>query len=386
MPYYASRGLLPHKRHTQFRAPSGQLYTEELFGTEGFSGVHSLLYHKTPPTQVKEARLLGSCERPFAVDGPLMHRHFKTLGLARPSVANAVDGRQMLLGNEDVAFGVAVVTEAMPYFYRTAQGDELFYIHAGTGTIETVFGDLLYRPGDYCVLPVGTTYRVVPTPAQPTRMVVLESTGAITAPKRYLNDFGQYMEHAPYCERDLRLPELVSHDEHGEFEVRVRARGAITSLTLSYHPLDVVGWDGALYPYLFNIEDFEPITGRVHQPPPVHQTFAGKGFVVCSFVPRKLDYHPQSIPVPYHHSNIESDEVLYYVDGQFMSRRGIEVGSVTLHPGGIAHGPHPGVVEKSLGATETAELAVMMDTFKPLRVFADALTCEDPAYMYSWLP
>ncbi|MCY0876743.1 MAG: homogentisate 1,2-dioxygenase [Firmicutes bacterium] len=383
MPYYASRGVIPHKRHTQFRAPDGRLYTEELFGTEGFSGVHSLLYHVTPPTNVQEARLLGTITPALAPDGPLIHRHFKTQGLM-PKDADAIEGRQMLLGNDDVAMGVAVISKGMSYFYRTAEGDELFYIHTGTGTIETVFGDLAYRSGDYLVLPVGTTYRVMPSGEKPTRMLVIESRGAITPPPRYLNDFGQYMEHAPYCERDLRLPELHTHDEQGEFEVRVRARGVLTSYTLSYHPQDVIGWDGALYPYAFNIEDFEPITGRVHQPPPVHQTFAGKGFVICSFVPRKLDYHPLSIPVPYHHSNIESDEVLYYVDGQFMSRRGIEVGSVTLHPGGIAHGPHPGIVEKSLGATETAELAVMMDTFKPLHVFTDALSCEDPAYMYSW--
>lgn len=384
MPYYATRGCVPPKRHTQFRSPQGELYTEELFGTEGFSGVHSLLYHVTPPTRVLSAHSLGTCQRHFSLDGPLIHRHFLTHKLSTRQPADAILGRVMLLGNADVAFGVATVEEEMPYFYRTAEGDELFYIQEGTGVFETVFGNLVYRAGDYAVLPVGTTYRMIPDRTVSTRMVVIESRGAITPPHRYLNEFGQYMEHAPYCERDLRLPELVTHTERGEFEVRVRARGHLTAYTLDYHPLDVVGWDGAVYPYLFNIEDFEPITGRIHQPPPVHQTFAGKGFVVCSFVPRKLDYHPLSIPVPYHHSNIESDEVLFYADGQFMSRRGIEVGSITLHPGGIAHGPQPGVVEKSLGALETAELAVMMDTFAPLGVSQEATLCEDPAYMYSW--
>jgi len=384
MPYYATRGSIPHKRHTQFRSETGQLYTEELFGTEGFTGVHSLLYHVTAPTKVESVEYVGPVHRHFQTEGPLVHRHFLTAQMEPEAAPNAVDGRMMFLGNEDVAFGIAVVTEPMPYFYRTAEGDELFYIHFGTGLLETGFGTLAYRPGDYLVLPVGTTYRVVPDAGVATRMVVIESRGAIVPPGRYVNESGQLMEHSPYCERDLRLPDLVTHNVTGDFQVRVRTRGQVTAYNLSYHPLDVVGWDGALYPYAFNIEDFEPITGRVHQPPPVHQTFAGKGFVVCSFVPRKLDYHPLSIPVPYHHSNIESDEVIYYADGQFMSRRGIEVGSVTLHPGGIAHGPQPGVVEKSLGATETAELAVMMDTFRPLGVADSAAASEDPAYMFSW--
>jgi homogentisate 1,2-dioxygenase len=384
MPYYTSRGEIPHKRHTQMRSPQGELYTEELFGTEGFNGVHSLLYHIVPPTKVEQVAHIGEVERPYSFAGALLHRHFRTGTLQPATPANAVDGRQMLMGNDDVGLGIALVTEAMPYFYRTAEGDELYFVHEGTGRFETSFGRLDYRPGDYVVLPVGTTYRVVPEQGRVTRFLVFESAGPLQVPQRYLNQGGQCMEHSPYCERDFRLPILETHDEAGTFEVRVRARGQITSFVFAHHPLDVVGWDGALYPYAFNIEDFEPITGRVHQPPPVHQTFAGKNFVVCSFVPRKLDYHPLSIPVPYNHSNIESDEMLYYVDGNFMSRRGIEMGSITLHPGGIPHGPQPGVVEKSLGATETNELAVMMDTFRPLGIAHAAAQCEDPSYMYSW--
>ncbi|MCI0182928.1 homogentisate 1,2-dioxygenase [Sulfoacidibacillus ferrooxidans] len=383
MAFYTTQGTIPKKRHTQMRQANGQLYTEELFGREGFSGRQSLLYHITPPTKVEAVRDLGPVVREFTVGGPLLHRHLQTMKVETKE-KDAVEGRTMLLGNADVAFGVAVVTEPMTYFYRSAEGDELLFVHTGSGVVETIFGHLDYHAGDYIILPVGTTYRVVPTVGEETRLVVIEAQGAITAPKHYVNDAGQMMEHAPYCERDLRLPRLETHDERGDFEVRVRARKHVTSYSLSYHPFDVVGWDGALYPYIFNIDDFEPITGRIHQPPPVHQTFAGPNFVICSFVPRKLDYHPLSIPVPYHHSNIESDEVIYYVDGQFMSRKGIEVGSVTVHPGGIAHGPQPGVVEKSLGATETAELAVMMDTFHPLGLSAAACSVEDPHYMYSW--
>ncbi|PWI58969.1 homogentisate 1,2-dioxygenase [Sulfoacidibacillus thermotolerans] len=384
MTYYTMQGQVPKKRHTQMRQSNGQLYTEELFGREGFSGRQSLLYHITPPTNVTQVRDLGSVAREFSFLGPLVHRHLRTLTLPPPALQNAVDGRVILLGNEDVALGVAVVTEAMDYFYRTAEGDELFFVHQGHGMIETIFGRLDYRSGDYVVLPVGTTYRVIPTAGEVTRLLVIEAQGQIAIPKRYMNEAGQMMEHAPFCERDFRLPQLETHDEQGNFEVRVRARKQLTSFVLPFHPFDVVGWDGALYPYIFNIADFEPITGRIHQPPPVHQTFSGENFVICSFVPRKMDYHPEAIPVPYHHSNIESDEVLYYVDGHFMSRKGIEIGSLTLHPAGIAHGPHPGVVENSLGVADTAEWAVMLDAFHPLGLTAAALAIEDPQYMYSW--
>ncbi len=274
----------------------------------------------------------------------------------------------------------------MEFFYRNSQGDELLFIHEGQGTLETTFGVLPYHEGDYLVIPRGTTWRMVSsTPEQ--RMLVVEAFGhAIQPPKRYRNEFGQLLEHSPYCERDLRPPtELPLHEEHGEFDVRIKVNDELMTYTYDFHPLDVIGWDGFLYPYAFNIGDFEPITGRVHQPPPVHQTFEGPGFVVCSFCPRKLDYHPLSIPVPYNHSNIDSDEVIYYVSGDFGSRKGIEIGSFTLHPRGIPHGPHPGTVEKSLGAERTEELAVMVDTFRPLKLAAEAESLDDPQYPFSWL-
>ena len=273
----------------------------------------------------------------------------------------------------------------MNYFYRNGEQDEVLFVHAGEGRLETVFGTLAYRAGDYLVIPMGTTYRVVWD--TPSRFLVIESASAVETPKRYRNEFGQLLEHSPFCERDIRPPSVLeTHLEEGEFEVRVKARGMITSYFFAHHPLDVVGWDGYLFPYAFNIEDFEPITGRLHQPPPVHQTFQAHNFVICSFVPRLYDYHPLSIPAPYYHSNIESDEVLYYVDGNFMSRKGIEEGSVTLHPMGIPHGPHPGTIEASIGAKGTQELAVMLDTFRPLKVAKFAGNVEDPNYMSSWFP
>src|SRR5919206_265000 len=274
--------------------------------------------------------------------------------------------------------------EEQGYYYRNGQGDELLFVHEGEGHLETTFGILPYRRGDYLYVPIGCTYRLVASGGQ-TRLFVIESTGEITTPRRYRNEHGQLLEHSPYCERDIRPPAgLEPRDERGEFEVRVRAHGRMTRHILDHHPLDVVGWDGYLFPFAFNIEDFEPITGRIHQPPPVHQTFQGTNFVVCSFVPRLFDYHPLGIPAPYNHSNVESDEVIYYVDGNFMSRKGIEEGSITLHPAGMPHGPHPGTVEASIGKEKTEELAVMIDTFRPLAVAREALTYEDPAYVYSW--
>ena len=291
------------------------------------------------------------------------------------------------MGNHDVVLYVGRPTEAMPYWYKFAHGDDIIFIHEGTGLLESQFGNLRYRPGDYLVIPTGVMWRLIPDENIAQRMLFVESYGHVTPPKRYLNNYGQFLENSPYCERDIRTPEkLVTHDERGEFEVRVKARGAITQFIYNHHPLDVVGWDGHLWPFAFNIEDFEPITGRVHQPPPVHQTFDGPGFVVCSFVPRLFDYHPLAIPAPYNHSNVDSDEVLYYVEGDFMSRKGIERASLTIHPNGIPHGPHPGTYEGSIGKERTEELAVMVDTFHPLRLTTAACELEDEGYAYSWLP
>jgi homogentisate 1,2-dioxygenase len=383
MPMYHALGLIPHKRHTQFRKPDGTLFHEQLMGSRGFSGASSLLYHHHAPTRVARIGPVREAAVRLAPGGPLRHHHLTTRGL-KPR-GDAVSGRRTLLANQDVSMALCVPAAPMASFYRNGQGDELHFVHHGTGRFETVFGTLPYRPGDYVVLPRGTTWRLDADPG-PQRFLVIESAGPVEPPRRYRNEHGQLLEHAPFCERDIRRPEeLVTHVERGEFEVRVKAGDRLTSYWFDFHPLDVVGWDGCLYPWILNIEDFEPITGRVHQPPPVHQTFEGPNFVVCSFCPRKYDYHPLAIPVPYNHSNVDSDEVLYYVNGSFMSRRGIEPGSFTVHPQGIPHGPHPGSVEASLGRDSTNELAVMLDTFRPLRITAAAAEFDDPKYPASWL-
>lgn len=383
MSSYFSLGQVPHKRHTQFRRPDGKLYTEQLMGSRGFSGRSSLIYHHNMPTQAREIRKIQNCKVEYADEQGLRHVHFKTKDL-KPS-GDPVSGRVVFLHNNDVSMAIAVPDETMSYFYRNGQGDDLYFVHEGTGRIQTIFGELHYRPGDYVVIPRGTTYKFHPD-AGTQRYLVIESASSVESPKRYRNEYGQLLEHAPFSERDLRRPErLETFTDRGKFEVRIKARNQITAYEFDFHPLDVIGWDGFLYPYIFNIEDFEPITGRIHMPPPTHQCFEGRNFVVCSFVPRMYDYHPLSVPVPYNHSNVDSDEVLYYVNGNFMSRRGIEVGSFTLHPSGIPHGPHPGAVEASLGAKETKELAVMLDTFYPLNVTKEAVPYDDPAYPYSWL-
>lgn len=382
MPFYHRLGTIPHKRHTQFRKPDGSLYSEQVMGTKGFSGVESILYHHYPPTAIVAVEDLGRVEIPLEEDGALRHRHLKTAQIE--SGGDPISGRRMLLVNSDVRLGVVQPTQEQTYFYRNGEGDEVLFVHEGEGVLETSFGNLPYRRGDYLVIPIGTTYRVN-TAGAATKMLVIETTGEITTPKRYRNEHGQLLEHSPFCERDIRLPmEINARDEQGEFAVHVRAHGRMTRHVLDHHPLDVVGWDGYLYPYALNIEDFEPITGRVHQPPPVHQTFAGPNFVICSFVPRMFDYHPLAIPAPYNHSNVESDEVLYYVEGNFMSRRGVDLGSITLHPSGMPHGPHPGTAEASIGKPATEELAVMVDTFRPLAITRAALEVEDPNYTYSW--
>ena len=382
MPFYHKLGHIPHKRHTQFRKSNGGLYSEQVMGTKGFSGVEAILYHHYPPTAILAVEDLGKTEIPLEDEGALRHRHLKTAQM-QPG-GDPISGRRMLLVNSDVRMGVVMPTEEQTYFYRNGEGDELLFVHEGEGVLETSFGNLPYRRGDYLVVPIGTTYRVN-TNNTPTKMMVLETSGELTTPKRYRNEHGQLLEHSPFCERDMRVPlEINAHDEKGEFAVHVRAHGRMTRHILDHHPLDVVGWDGFLYPYALNIEDFEPITGRVHQPPPVHQTFSGPNFVVCSFVPRMFDYHPLAIPAPYNHSNVESDEVLYYVEGNFMSRRGVDIGSITLHPSGMPHGPHPGTAEASIGKPATEELAVMVDTFRPLQITREALGIEDDKYTYSW--
>lgn len=383
MTYYYKLGTIPHKRHTQFRQADGSLYHEELVGTQGFSGIQSLLYHVHPPTQMQRIVLEPQQVVTYEEPGPLRPRHLRTAAVH--TSGDAIASRQLLLANANVQISIACPTEAMTYWYRFAHGDEVIFVHEGSGSLESQLGELRYRPGDYLVIPTGVLWRLLPDEGVTQRLLVIEAFGHVAPPKRYLNAYGQLLEHAPYCERDIRPPDrLITRDEAGEFEVRVKARGCITRYLYPHHPLDVVGWDGHLWPYAFNIEDFEPITGRVHQPPPVHQTFEGPGFVVCSFVPRLFDYHPLSIPAPYNHSNVDSDEVLYYVDGNFMSRRGIEAASMTIHPGGIPHGPHPGRYEGSIGKAQTDELAVMIDTFHPLQVTQAAAALEDKDYAYSW--
>ncbi len=385
MTYYHRMGEIPHKRHTQFRQPDGSLFHEEVMGIHGFAGIQSILYHVHPPTRVQGMETLRDTAIAYEPQEALRHRHFKAAPL--PAGGDAIEGRVPMMGNAEVVLYVARPTEAMDYWYKFGQGDEVLFIHDGEGLLETQFGTLRYRPGDYLVIPTGVLWRLLPDQGSAQRMLVVEAYGHVAPPRRYLNNFGQFLEHSPYCERDIRPPtRLITHDEQGEFEVRVKTRGQITRFFFGHHPLDVVGWDGHLWPFAFNIEDFEPITGRVHQPPPVHQTFEGPGFVLCSFVPRLFDYHPLSIPAPYNHSNVDSDEVLYYVEGNFMSRKGIERGSFTVHPNGIPHGPHPGTYEGSIGKARTDELAVMVDTFRPLRIARQALELEDGAYPLSWLP
>jgi homogentisate 1,2-dioxygenase len=384
MPHYRSVGEVPRKRHTQFRKPDGGLYAEELMGVEGFSSDSALLYHRHAPTAILAADAADFPEQTLAANHPLKPRHFKTHKLDVGS-ADIVTGRQLLLGNDDVRISYVVADSPSP-LYRNASGDELVYVEAGAATLETVFGVLHVSAGDYVVLPTSTTHRWVPSADEPVRALVTEARGHVGPPRRYLSAKGQFLEHAPYCERDLRGPTQPLLVDDGEAQVLVRHRIGCTRYTYAHHPFDVIGWDGCLYPYAFSIHDFEPITGRLHQPPPVHQTFEGPGFVVCSFVPRMFDYHPQAIPAPYNHANVDSDEVLFYTQGEFMSRKGagIEVGSISLHPAGHIHGPQPGSVEASIGKSATDEYAVMIDTFRPLSIGEAATACEDTAYAWSW--
>ena len=385
MPHYYSLGKIPPKRHTQFRKPDGALYSEQLFSTEGFSSNSSLLYHVHAPTRIlkTEEPLLVA---PVAASANILkHRSFKGFKIAPE--ADYLKSRKTVLFNNDVQLTLAAPTKGLTghVFYKNADTDEVLFIHEGTGTLKTQYGKLPFGYGDYVVVPRGTIYQVE-FDHEDNRLFIIESFSPITFPKRYLSKYGQLLENSPYCERDLRKPQdLETFDEQGEFLVQVKKKGYLYPIWYGNHPFDVIGWDGCEYPYILSIHDFEPITGRVHQPPPVHQTFDAHNFVVCSFVPRLFDYHPLSIPAPYNHSNIDSDEVLYYVDGNFMSRKHVERGMITLHPSGIPHGPHPGAVEKSIGAKETKELAVMVDTFHPLILTKDALGIEDDSYVYSWV-
>jgi homogentisate 1,2-dioxygenase len=382
MPGYMRMGEVPRKRHTQFRGPDGRLRSEQLFGLKGFSGVASLIYHVYPPTQVADFQTMHDVRPQTLAEEPLRHRHLKTQQMG--ACGDPVSGRVPLFANEDVVFGYCRPSEEMDYFYKNADGDDLLYVHEGSGRLETMFGWLEYGPGDYLKVPRGTIYRLSPGSGE-TRLLTIEATSSIEIPRRYRNEYGQLLEHAPFCERDFRGPEsLDTHDESGRFEVRIKARGRLNAYFYDHHPFDLVGWDGFVYPWAFNIRDFEPITGSLHMPPPIHQTFEAHNFVVCSFCPRMLDYHPEAVPVPYNHSNLESDELLFYCNDKFGSRKGIEVGSITLHPSGIPHGPQPGAVEASLGKTRTEELAVMLDTFRPLRMTRAAAGIEDEAYPFTW--
>lgn len=390
MPYYSRLGQLPPTRHVQFRRPDGALYSEEVFGTEGFVGPTSTLYHIHPPTQVTGWNRLYDTTPEYVEPEVMRMRHVRTAPM-KPK-GDPITGRVLMFGNADCEMAICVPAEGMDYHYKNAQGDECLFVHFGSGVVHSSFGTLKFGPKDYIVMPKGVTYRMIFDPVRPgepaPRFLVIETANGshIQPPPRYLSkSTSQFLEHAPYCERDLKGPELpLTFDERGAFEVRIKARNLVHSYVYDYHPLDVVGWDGCYYPYIFNIDDFCPIVGRVHMPPPIHQTFEAHNFVICSFCPRMLDFHPRAIPVPYNHSNLDSDEVLYYVEGNYKARKGIEVASMTLHPQGIPHGPHPGTIEASLGKTWTDELAVMCDTFRPLFPTRAALGLDDGDYPASW--
>src|SRR5580704_5309923 len=383
MAHYISRGIIPPKRHTQFRSSEGKLYSEELVSTEGFSSDYSLLYHIHAPTQIL------STDDPFPliinIPEEKMLKHRSLEGFKLNPEDDYLKSRKPILVNHDVHISLAAPKQSLTnYFFKNADADELIFIHEGSGKLLTLYGELSFTYGDYIHIPRGVIYQIH-FENFINRLFIVEAFSPIRYPKKYISKYGQLLEHAPYCERDMREPIFNSaKDETGDFLVRIKKQGMLYGIQYAHHPFDVVGWDGCCYPYIFSIHNFEPITGRVHQPPPVHLTFEGNNFVVCSFVPRLFDYHPLSIPVPYNHSNIDSDELLYYVDGDFMSRKQVSRGMITLHPAGIPHGPHPGTVEKSIGVKETKELAVMVDTFHPLQLTDIALTLENPGYTTSW--
>ncbi|MGB0166696.1 MAG: homogentisate 1,2-dioxygenase [Luteibaculum sp.] len=384
MPFYYKLGKIPHKRHTTFKKQDGSLHYEQLFGTEGFHGMSSLLYHLHRPTIVKEIKASRDVTPKIAVEKNITARALN--GFKIKPTDDFLESRVPVLVNNDLHIVLAAPKKSLRnYFYKNADADEMIFIHEGSGVLRTFLGNIPFSYGDYLVIPRGMIYQI-DFKDENNRLLITESFSPLLTPKRYRNNFGQLLEHSPFCERDFRAPEkLETHDEIGEFTVKVKKAGVLHELVYASHPFDVVGWDGYNFPYAFSIHDFEPITGRVHQPPPIHQTFEAHNFVICSFCPRLYDYHPDAIPAPYNHSNIDSDEVLYYVDGDFMSRNHIEKGMITLHPGGIPHGPHPGAYERSIGQKETLELAVMIDTFKPLKITQQAMDLDDGNYYQSWM-
>ena len=383
MSHYYKLGSIPHKRHTQFRKPDGKLYSEQLFSTEGFSDDYSLLYHCHPPTQIIKTEPQVDVSPQVAEEKMLKHPCFEGFNI-KPG-GEFLQSRVPVLVNNDCHIVLAAPQSGTKdYYYKNTDADEMIFVHEGSGTVHSQYGELPFGYGDYIVLPRGTIYQIEFNDDK-NRLFIVESFTPLRFPKKYMSRFGQLMEHSPYCERDIRPPQdLKTYDLKGDYLIKAKKRGMMYGLHYGTHPFDVIGWDGCCYPYIFSIHDFEPITGRVHQPPPVHQTFETNAFVVCSFVPRLYDYHPQAIPAPYNHSNIDSDEVIYYVDGDFMSRKNVTRGMITLHPAGIPHGPHPGAVEKSIGAKETKELAVMVDTFRPLMLTKQALDIENTNYIMSW--
>ena len=385
MPFYSKLGNIPHKRHTLFKKEDGKYHYEQLFGTEGFSGMSSLLYHVNRPTQVKASGKIVDLSPKIADDKNLKSRLLK--GFEIPTSDDYLTSRIPVLVNNDCYISLAAPkTSLRNYFYKNADADEVLFIHKGSGTLRTMMGNIKFSYGDYLVIPRGIIYQI-DFDSEDNRLFIIESFSPIYTPNRYRNKFGQLLEHSPFCERDIRTPKnLECYDKEGDFLIKIKKENILHQLTYATHPFNVAGWDGYNFPYAFSIHDFEPITGRVHMPPPIHQTFQTSAFVICSFCPRLYDYHPKAIPAPYHHSNIDSDEVLYYVDGDFMSRNDIEQGHITLHPAGIPHGPHPGAMERSIGQKETQELAVMVDTFRPLKITQHALDIENPDYFKSWMP
>ena len=383
MAHYHTLGSIPHKRHTQFRKPDGELYSEQLFSTEGFSNDYSILYHNHPPTEIIKTDEPVNVQPKIAEEKMLKHRSFEGFNI-KPE-KDYLQSRKAVLVNNDCHIVLAAPQQSMTdYFYKNADADEMIFVHEGNGVLKTQYGNLEFGYGDYLVIPRGSIYQIT-FATENNRLFIVESFSPIRYPKKYVSKLGQLMEHSPFCERDIRQPkDLQTIDEAGDFLIQTKKKGILYGLHYAHHPFDVVGWDGCCYPFAFSIHDFEPITGRVHQPPPVHQTFEANNFVVCSFCPRLFDYHPQAIPAPYNHSNIDSDELLYYVDGDFMSRKHVTRGMITLHPAGIPHGPHPGAVKKSIGAKETNELAVMVDTFHPLQLTVEALEIENEGYVMSW--
>ncbi|WP_165734357.1 homogentisate 1,2-dioxygenase [Polaribacter sp. 20A6] len=384
MPFYHKLGTIPPKRHTQFRKKDGSLYYEQLFGTIGFDGMSTNSYHEHRPTMVKYIGKQYSVKPKIAKANNIQSYRFR--GFQVPSENDYLESRKIVLTNSDCNIILSAPKKSTTdYFYKNTDADEVIFIHKGTGKLRTHLGNINFKYGDYLVIPRGIIYKL-DFDDENNRLFIVESYSPVYTPKRYRNYFGQLLEHSPFCERDLRRPEeLETYNELGDFLIKVKKQGEIIEMIYASHPFDVVGYDGYNFPYAFSIHDFEPITGRVHQPPPVHQTFETNTFVICSFVPRLYDYHPNSIPAPYNHSNIDSDEVLYYVDGDFMSRNDIDQGHISLHPAGIPHGPHPGTIEKSIGKTKTEELAVMVDTFKPLMVTEEAMKIADEDYFKSWL-